>query len=206
VRRPKKISYIKKILILCPLKRFASILLIGILFFNWYGYQLLSLYWQQRAESKLEASLDRNDYDESELLSVKIPISNLAYYNGSTSFVRVDGHVDINGVRYNYVQRRLFKDSLELLCIPNTTAMDIQKVKNEFFRQVNDLQQHNQGKKSNSPVKDFSKDYTPTAMDVAVPAALAVLMPVTGTTTTSYLPIRYTPTAERPPDVCPSLG
>ena len=158
------------------------------------------MYWQQRAESKLVARLDRHDYDESELLSVKIPISNLAYYNSSTSFVRVDGHVDINGVRYNYVQRRIFKDSLELLCIPNTTVMDIQKVKNEFFRQVNDLQQHNQGKKNNSPVKDLSKDYTPTAMDVAVPAALAVLMPASGTTTSYTLPIRYTPTAERPPN------
>ena len=64
---------------------------------------------------------------------------------------------------------------MELLCIPNTTATTLAKAKNEFFRQVNDLQQQNQGKKNNAPVKDISKDYTPTAMDLDIPAATATL-------------------------------
>ena len=174
-----------------------------ILFFNWYGYQLLSMYWQQQAETRLEARLDRHDYDESQLISIKVPINNLAYYNSSNSFERVNGHIDLSGVRYNYVQRRLNGDSLELLCIPNTMAMDLQKGKNDFFRQVNDLQQQNQGKKSNASLtKNSTPDYTSTSMDVAVPAALAVLTQATGMTLPTTLPDRYTPTAERPPDLC----
>jgi len=50
----------------------------GILFFNWYGYQLLSNYWQDRAERRLEASLDQNNYDESALISFKVPLTSLA--------------------------------------------------------------------------------------------------------------------------------
>ena len=72
----------------------------GILFFNWYGYQLLSAYWEQRSNSKLEARLDHNEYDESQLVSIKIPGTNLSYYNSSTTVGRVDGAVDVDGVQY----------------------------------------------------------------------------------------------------------
>jgi hypothetical protein len=197
----KKFRYIRKITILCALKQLASILLIGILFFNWYGYQVLNMYWQQRAEHRLEASLDRHEYDDSQLTSIKIPLTTLSYYNSSTVFERVDGQVDLNGVHYNYVKRRIFRDSLELLCIPNTTVTSLQKAKNDFFRQVNDLQQQNQGKKSgSSAIKDFSKDYTTTAMDVVVPAAQAALTPGINLSLSPHLPSSFAPTAERPPD------
>ena len=184
----------------------------GILFFNWYGYQLLTNYWQQRADARLEARLDKNEYDESQLLSVKIPTpTTLAYslsnYDGAAGFQRVNGQIDIGGVRYQYVKRRIYKDSLELLCIPNETAIKLQQVKNDFFRQVNDLQQQNQGKKSPaSSLKDISKDYTPTAMHVAVPNALAALAPVQGVYTYPFLSSFYSPTAEMPPDQAPALS
>ncbi len=121
----------------------------GILFFNWYGYQLLTQYWQHQAETHLQASLDKNEYDESQLLKIRIPVTTLAYYNYSQSnFERVDGKIDIHGVQYQYVKRRFVKDSLELLCIPNEATTKLQQVKNDFFRQVNDLQQQTQGQKS----------------------------------------------------------
>ena len=183
------------------LKQLAAILLIGILFFNWYGYQLLTAYWQQREDSKLEARLDKHEYNDDQLVHIKIPLTTLAYYNSSTGFERVNGQIQINGVHYNYVKRRIYGDSLELLCIPNITAMNLQKAKNEFFRQVNDLHQQNQGKKSNTSFsKDFSKDYTPTAMDITIPAALSTLKMTTGIFLSQHLPSRYSPTAEMPPD------
>jgi hypothetical protein len=172
----------------------------GILFFNWYGYQLLSAYWEQRADRKLEASLDHNDYDESQLISIKIPVTSLSYYNSSTSFERVDGTIDVGGVQYNYVKRRIFKDSLELLCIPNLTAMKLRQSKNDFFRQVNDLQQTNQNKKHNAPTKDTSKDYQPTAMDITVPAPATAAMSANANFGSPDLPSQFAPTAEMPPD------
>ena len=192
------------------MKRLAAILLIGILFFNWYGYQLLTQYWQQRAESRLQAQLDRNEYNESQLVSIKVPITSLAYYNyvnsSASNFERVDGQIDLHGVRYQYVKRRIAGDSLELLCIPNETAIKLQQVKNDFFRQVNDLQQQNQGKKTSSPIKDISKDYQPTAMHVAVPGAGTTLMPAPGVYTCPHLPSSFSPTAEMPPDQAPALS
>ena len=40
---------------LTALKQIASILLLGLLFFNWYGYRIVSDYLQQKADTKLEA-------------------------------------------------------------------------------------------------------------------------------------------------------
>lgn len=179
----------------------------GVLFFNWYGYQLLSTYWQQTADQQLVARLDRNDYDESQLISLKIPLTALSYYNSSNGFERVDGQIEIGGIHYNYVKRRIFKDSLELLCIPNTTAMSVQKVKNDFFRQVNDLQQQTRGKKSNaSPVKDLSKDYTPAPMDIAIAAAQTTSQSSGYMVPSTYLPTCFIPTAERPPNQAACLS
>lgn len=174
----------------------------GVLFFNWYGYQLLSNYWQDRADRRLEASLDNDNFDESQLISVKIPITSLSYYNSSTAFERVDGQIDIGGVHYNYVKRRILQDSLELLCIPNMTAMRLQTVKNEFFRQVNDLQQQTQGKKNNThSTTDISKDYCPAPAGMIVPNGLSgAIVSVICLYTPSRLPSRFASTAENPPD------
>jgi hypothetical protein len=182
----------------------------GILFFNWYGYQLLTNYWQQQAEKHLQARLDRNEYSESQLLSVKIPTTSISYSNSyaatASNFERIDGQVDIHGVRYQYVKRRIVGDSLELLCIPNETATKLSQVKNDFFRQVNDLQQHNQSKKTPSSVKNISKDYQSTTMQIVVPGALAALMPVPGVYTCPGLLSNYSPTTEMPPDQAPALS
>ncbi|MES1159188.1 MAG: hypothetical protein ABUM51_00380 [Bacteroidota bacterium] len=133
------------------MKRIAAILLMGVLFFNWYGYRLLTSWLEVKADHQLEARLDENSYDESLLVSIKIPSTRLSYYNSSTQFERVNGQIEIEGVRYKYVKRRLFNDSLELMCIPNHTAMRLANVKNEFFKGVNDLRQDNgQSKKSDS--------------------------------------------------------
>lgn len=122
----------------------------GILFFNWCGYRLWSTYMQSRADHQLEANLDANNYDESQLISFKVPTTHLSYYNSSDRFERVDGQIEIGGVQYKYVKRRLFNDSVELLCIPNHGAMRVQTASNDFFKLVNDLQHNGQGKKTGS--------------------------------------------------------
>jgi hypothetical protein len=100
-------------------KRIIAILLIAILLFNWVGYQLYTAIMEQRADNTLIASLDENNYTESELISIKVPAVHLSYYVNTKEFERVDGKVEIAGVQYNYVKRRYINDSLELMCIPN---------------------------------------------------------------------------------------
>jgi hypothetical protein len=150
-----------KFLNLGVLKKFVAILIMGILVFNWGGYRLLNAYLENRADRQLEARLDRDSYDDSQLLLLKIPSTYLSYYNSSERFERVDGQIEVGGVQYKYVKRRLYNDSLELLCIPNHAAMELRTAKNEFFKLVNDLQHAGQGKKSGNhsgASKSFSPD------------------------------------------------
>jgi hypothetical protein len=143
------------------LKKLAALLLIGILFFNWYGYRLLTDYWQQQAARRLEARISHNDYDESALTAIKFPISSLPYNNPDTAWKRVDGEVIISDVAYHYVKRRIINDSLELICLRNTEGTAIDKAGNEFFGKVNSFPNSKP-----SPQKDFQKlfsreDHTP---------------------------------------------
>lgn len=176
----------------------------SILFFNWYGYQLLSGYLQDKADRALEANLDRNTYDGSQLISIKIPITALSYYNPTTGFERVDGQIEIGGIQYKYVSRRIFGDSLEYRCIPNQVAVRQETAANEFFRQVNDLQQHSApGKKapSNSGVyKGFAKEYCSNTLYDLICGVQEIPVIKRSWPAVDPLPSRYAPVAGNPPE------
>src|ERR1700733_6515901 len=123
------------------MKRILSILLLALLLFNWLGYRFLISYMAEKANTQLETQLDENNYDGSQLVSLKIPIKYISYFSSSTTYERVDGQIEINGIQYKYVKRRIYNDSLEVLCIPNHEAMKLKAAQNEFFKFSNDLVQ-----------------------------------------------------------------
>jgi hypothetical protein len=125
----------------------ASILLLGVMLFNLFGYRLMVVYMQRQADRALEARLDSESYDESSLISIKVPVHRLSYYNTSTQFERADGSIELSGIVYKYVKRRLYNDSLEMMCIPNQTVNNLKAFKNEFFSFVNGLQQTSKDKR-----------------------------------------------------------
>ena len=127
--------------------------------FNWIGYRIFVAHIENESIARLEAQLDNNNYDDAQLISIKVPITHLAYYNSSAIFERADGQIQSGGITYKYVKRRLYNDSLEVLCIPDNAAMQLNTAKNEFFKLVNDLQSNNQNKKTGSH-KDFHKNFS----------------------------------------------
>lgn len=148
------------------MKKPAAILLIAVLFFNWYGYRLLTGYRQQRADRQLEARLNNNDYDESQLIPIKIPVTALTYYEASDEWERIDGEMILGDVAYKYVKRRIHNDSIELLCIRNTAEMQLGEAGNAFFRLVNNLA-HLPGQKTTG-ASDIHKIYTPARLVLRV--------------------------------------
>ena len=88
-------------------------------------------------QTGLLTSLDNEAYAEEDLITIKTPIS-LPYYSNSETFERVDGTIEIEGTEYQYVKRRIFNDSLELLCLPNLAKQQLQAVKHNFFKQTTD--------------------------------------------------------------------
>lgn len=138
------------------MKRLSAILLLGIFSFNLFGYRLVASYLENSENSKLESALDVNNYSDNQLISIKQP-ANLPYYTNSFDFHRIDGEVEIDGVLYKYVKCRIYNDSLEMLCIPNTSKMKIQAAKADFSKMASDVQQSNSKKKSSSDSKSSYK-------------------------------------------------
>jgi hypothetical protein len=183
-------------------RKIASILLLALLVFNWVGYQFMSSCLQDRADARLRSDLDANKYDETDLISIKVPANYLSSYVHSNQFERVDGKVDIEGVQYNYVKRRIVNDSLEFLCIPSRAVTQIQSAKDEFFKLVNDLQHPGQGKKSDQhgSGKNFTPDFY-TMQDL-----LSLHMPCSNTAKRSARYLFYIPASSlsfegQPPEV-----
>jgi hypothetical protein len=177
------------------LKKLAAILLIGILFFNWYGYRLLTNYWQQQATRRLESRIQQNDYDESSLISIKLPIKSLSYYNPSNEWERLDGQIIISDVAYQYVKRRITGDSLELLCLRNTEETELGKAGNEFFGKVNNFPNSKPAQQ-----KDFQKLFSPETQTAVLIAPGPIKTPRAGYLTPQTLP-GHAPRAMRPPTI-----
>lgn len=145
------------------MRRLTAIFLLLTLFFNLVGYKMLLQYWETEANNRLEVKIDKQEYDEKELVEMKIPLT-VPYGNSSKEFERFSGEIDIAGVHYKYVQRKVYNDSLILLCIPNKEKTQIATAREAFSVLINELQKETSNKKSsgtNSLALKFSlSDYT----------------------------------------------
>lgn len=109
---------------------------------------------QRKQNAQLEARLDNNAYDESQLVELKIPI-HLPYQTTWSSYQRHDGEIEVNGILYKYVKRKVANDTLFLMCIANTKKMQLETAKDDFFKITIDLVQKNSSKKSNNSKSTF---------------------------------------------------
>jgi hypothetical protein len=109
---------------------------------------------QQKLNDQFEARLDNNAYDEAQLVELKIPI-HLPYQTSWASYQRFSGDIEINGVLYKYVKRKVANDTLFLMCIANTKKMHLETATNDFFKISNDLMQNNNSKKSDNSKSAF---------------------------------------------------
>lgn len=138
------------------MRKLAAILLLGVLLFNWIGYRLVTDLLQHNADIQLEARLDQHDYDDSQLIELKVTLD-LPYQTNWTDFERVNGEIEINGIHYKYVKRKVQNGQLVLMCLPHESKMRLQTARDDFFKLVNDLQNPSQNKKSdNSNTASFN--------------------------------------------------
>ena len=94
---------------------------------------------ERQASVSLQQKLDRDQYNNENLVEIKVPV-NLPYLSNWSEFEKYQGETEINGVHYKYVKRKLVNDTLILLCIPNQTKNELRTAQSDYFKQVNDLQ------------------------------------------------------------------
>jgi hypothetical protein len=113
------------------LKKTTAILFFALFLFNLAGYKCWFYYLQQKEQSSLESRLDKEDYNERDLIRFTVPL-NMPYQSSWTDFERVDGEVTINGIIYKYVKRKVEDGKLIVLCLPNYKKMKLAKASSEF--------------------------------------------------------------------------
>ena len=135
-------------------------MLLLLLAFNWVGYRLLTGFMESKADYALETRIDNDDYDESSLIEIRVPLNAPYLSDNSTEFERYDGELELDGVHYKYVKRKVVNGELVLLCLPNKSKTELQNSREEFFKLVNDLN-HTQtkGKTNTSSFKSVTTEY-----------------------------------------------
>lgn len=147
------------------MKKVLSILSLCLLLFSWGGYNLLLNYLENKSDIQFQASLFQDQYDEANLIHLKVAAST-PYGPNSEEFESATGDVEINGVTYHFVKRRFFKDSLELLAVPNIEKIGIRNARDQFLNLAANFNSTSQKESSNNQhivlkfsLSDFTGDH-----------------------------------------------
>ncbi len=163
------------------MKKTAAILLILLLSFNWYGYRLVTDLLSEKADARLEAALDNDQYDESQLIEVKVAL-NVPYQVNSSEFERHYGEMQVDGVYYTYVKSKVEDGFLVLKCIPNASKQQIHSAGNDYYKMTNGLDQEHQSKKTSNTqvVKQSIGDFDGQLETATVTGFVAINQPFFG--------------------------
>ena len=131
------------------MKKLVAILLLLIFIFNLIGYKAVFYYLQSKSQESLQASLDKQEYNENDLITIKVPLS-LPYFTNWSEFEQYNGSIEINGQHYNYVKRKVYNDTLIMLCIPNKEQNRLSVAKSEFENLLNTVQTTPAGNKTSN--------------------------------------------------------
>jgi hypothetical protein len=67
----------------------------------------------------------------------------------------------MNGINYQYVKKRFYNDTLEILCIPNFAKSTIKESKNDYAKQLNEIAASGGSKKTSTQIlKSGISDFT----------------------------------------------
>ena len=168
-----------------------------ILLFNWFGYRMVLNYFQQQADHRLEARIDFHDYDESQLIELRVAL-NMPYQVPWTEFERHYGEITIEGKHYTYVKRKIEDGFLVLKCIANT-----QKDKLEYNKAVVDVNNNNDQQNGTPYIKviksistDFDNDQYNIQLRSQAVSGVQHIVPAS-----PFIPPGVTTICEQPPDL-----
>ena len=170
-----------------------------ILLFNIGGYRIAISFLQKHSSQKLEAQIDQRDYDESELVEIKVSL-NMPYQERYTEFERHYGEIEIDGKAYTYVERKIEGDVAIFKCIANESKAQLQEFRNDLTRanSNNDID-HSQSKQNIPSVKNAVSEFEEHVF-ADMSAAIGILTSSYSRDNISNLPHTVINTPHQPPE------
>jgi hypothetical protein len=172
----------------------------GLLLFNWCGYRLVVDWLQQNTEARIEAVIEGKTYDPDHLLEIAVA-TNLPYTSDWSEWERVSGSVEVSGLHYQYVERKMEKGNMLYRCLPNVEKQNLLAARDEFFQLVNNFNTQTDKQSSHTIViNNFIGDYDDAMANCLIaPAAFVVFANNVWPVFKSAISQSYASTPDQPP-------
>lgn len=100
--------------------------------------------------------IDAGNIQGSELFELKVPL-HLPYSTSSNFYEPAIGDVEIEGVHYSYVKKKVSSDTLYILCLQNTRKTRLKNAKTSYSAQVAEPSQDGKKQPGHSVKKSISE-------------------------------------------------
>jgi hypothetical protein len=99
-------------------------------------------------------TVEQEQFETSDLITLSVPLS-LPYQTNWVGWEKVRGEITIDGVTYQYVQRKVENGHIVVQCLPNRQQAKIESARDRFFQLANSFQADNSSnnESSNNTVK-----------------------------------------------------
>jgi len=156
------------------LKKLVAILLLSMHLFYLGGYMLAFQYFMNKSDDQIVSQLYGTGASSSKLIKLKIPV-HMPTLDDWADYANIQGQVQVKDAYYNYVRIKMTKDTLYLICLPNTVKANLAKANIIMTKNLNDIPLSKKGPNNSSTKKAESTssydhfyqivkcDYTPLA-------------------------------------------
>lgn len=127
--------------------------------FNLGGYYIAFKVLQVSAHRDLIQKLESEQYNESETIHLKIPITIPYATNSSNGFKRVDGRFEYKGDIYKLVKQKYQNDTLYIVCLKDFKEKQLINKFQEYAKTTHDTPGTSSKKDSSRTIKQINKDY-----------------------------------------------
>jgi hypothetical protein len=120
------------------LKRIFAIVLLSIHLFNLGGYNLLFQYYINQSDAQMVKQIFDNKVDEHKFLEIKIPV-HMPTIQDWSEYEVITGQIQLKDAYYNYVKLKMTRDTMYMICLPNTAKTRLVKENVIAAKMINDV-------------------------------------------------------------------
>lgn len=120
------------------MKRFTTIVLLGLHLFYSGGYMLLFYFLIYQSDRFVEQQISKGYYNVRDLVEIKIPV-HIPYGQNWIGYQPVSGQVQLQQGCYNYVKLKITNDTLYVMCVPNYRTTKLIQSNIIYARQISDF-------------------------------------------------------------------
>ena len=95
-------------------------------------------YFINRSDDQIVKQLYDNKISSGKLIELKIPV-HMPTLDDWTDYANIQGQVQVKDAYYNYVRPKMTKDTLYLVCLPNSVKANLAKANIIMTKNLNDI-------------------------------------------------------------------